>query len=103
MIEKIFDPIFAPFRWLRSKVFSVKQIPDTVKGEAGRVKSEAGSIRGDFTGNGGSQRAAGGPGKSAAVNSAGAASARPAGRKMGLFSRKQKCPECGKALHPSWD
>ncbi len=117
MIQKLLDPIFAPFRMIRSKVFQVKQMPATLKGEVGRVKAEAATVKSDFKGYGSDAQAAqskaqqgvhvvgGGRGQAQpAAPVAAAPAAQPARpKKMGLFGGKKKCPGCGQKLHASWD
>ena len=118
MIEKILDPILAPFRALRSKVFQVKQLPATLKGEVSRAKGQVGTIKSDFKGYGQDAKAVQGkaqkgvqvvggdargsnPQAPAAATAPAPQAARP--KKMGLFSGKKKCPGCGQKLHASWD
>src|SRR5260221_588681 len=48
MIEKLIDPILAPFRWLRTTVFKVKMAPTQVKGEISRAKGQVAAVKGDF-------------------------------------------------------
>lgn len=50
MIERIFDPILAPFRWLRSTVFGIKQAPTRVKGELSRAQAQVQMVQQDFQG-----------------------------------------------------
>ena len=40
MLEKLLDPIFAPFRLLRSTIWGIQQAPAQLKGEIGRAKHE---------------------------------------------------------------
>jgi hypothetical protein len=97
MLERILNPIFGPFRALRSKVFAVKQAPAQLKGELNRAKFEAQMVRGDMKrAQEAAQSAKGAKGKLKGASAAGKA-------KMGLFSTKPKCEGCGKKLHPSWD
>ena len=48
MLEKILNPIFAPFRALRSMVFRVQQAPAQFKGEISRAQAEVGAVKGDM-------------------------------------------------------
>ena len=93
MLEKILDPIFAPFRLIFSKIFQAQQLPAQIKGEVGRAKSEAAYIKDQSAGY--AQSAKG------AAQKAGAKP--PVKKKMGLFSKKVACESCGQKLHPSWD
>ena len=130
MIERLFDPILAPFRWLRDTVFQIKQAPTRVQGEINRAKNQVSMVESDFKGYkqdlqsvkdlpGGvkQQQSGGGGNQSAAQFSGGAgAAAQTQGQmpgqmpglkpgkkwKMGLFGGK-KCPSCGKGLHKSWE
>lgn len=49
MIEKLLDPILAPFRELRSKLFGIKNIADNLKGDVGRVKRMVTTAKNDVT------------------------------------------------------
>src|SRR6185436_4483469 len=48
MIEKILDPILAPFRMIRDAVWKVKSAPMQVQSEINRGKASIGMIKSDF-------------------------------------------------------
>ena len=100
MLERLLDPIFAPFRALRSMVWGIKQAPNALKGEVNRARNEAALVKSDLKG----YRAAAGP-ASGAVKGAAAKAAKPEvpRKKMSLFGKKSVCESCGQKLHKSWD
>src|SRR4051794_30289061 len=101
MLDKLLDPIFAPFRLLRSKVFQVQQLPATLKGEVSRAKAEVGAVKGDFKGYASSAKDAQGKAKGLA-GKAGQVQV-PKKKGWSLFGKKVACESCGQKLHPSWD
>ncbi|MSP60327.1 MAG: FHA domain-containing protein [Myxococcales bacterium] len=113
MLDKLLDPILAPFRMLRSKIFQIKQIPQTIKGDVSRAKAQVSAVGSDFKGYGQDAKAMQQKGVSVVGNQAGGqAAAAPATapapqaarpKKMGLFGGKKKCPGCGQKLHASWE
>ena len=48
MLDKIFEPILAPFRALRNAVFKVKQAPMSVRGEIQRAGGQFNAVKSDF-------------------------------------------------------
>jgi hypothetical protein len=124
MIDKLLEPFLAPFKWLRSAVFKVKQTPTQIKGEISRAKGQVGQVKSDFQyykqdiqdakGKAGELKAkAGGvkmvgSGANNGANASAQAAAAPAPQpakpvKMGLFSKSKKCPQCGQKLHATWE
>lgn len=117
MLERLIYPILAPFRYLRSTIWGIKQAPAQLKGEISRARGQAGAIRGDFReygqdvkslqGKAQQVQGMGGGRSSSQVPQAGAqvpgVMPMPARQKMGLFSKKKKCPACGQKLHASWE
>src|SRR5262245_58757353 len=79
------DPLIkllkAPFEAFRKEQASVDNVKGGVKGDISRLKNV-----------GGQYKQAAGQAKAAKKNS-----------KMGLFSKKKKCPSCSEKLHASWD
>jgi hypothetical protein len=121
MIEKILDPLLAPFRFIRDKVFLAKQAPARLRGEVSRARGQVGQVQSDFQmyradarqlqqkATGVSAKAAQARGPQAPVAAGGMslpAGNPPARKKMGffssLFAKKPKCPSCNNKLHPSW-
>ncbi len=84
MLDKLLEPIFKPFEWLRSTIFGIKQTPAQLKGELSRVQGSVAQVKGDFQG-----------------FKADAQGVKP--KKMGLFGGKKKCPGCGQKLHATWE
>jgi hypothetical protein len=78
------DPLIkllkAPFEAVRKEQASVDNIKGGIKGDVNRLKNV-----------GGQYKQAAGQAKAAKKN------------KMGLFSKKKKCPSCAEKLHASWD
>ena len=118
MIEKILDPLLAPFRYIRDKVFLAKQAPARLRGEVSRARSQVGQVQGDFQmyradarqlqqkATGISAKAGGAQAQVAAGGMSQPAANPSARKKMGffssLFAKKPKCPSCNNKLHPSW-
>lgn len=102
MLDKLLDPIFAPFRALRTMVFTAKSLPNSVKGQVSRAGSEASSIKNDFKGYRDDIKNAPGTVQGVADK---AKNAKVPKKKMGLFGfgKKAACESCGQKLHPSWD
>ena len=101
MLDKLLDPIFAPFRALRSAVFNVKMAPARVKGEIGRAKNEVELVKSDMKGYRDDLNKAPGAVQGATDK---AKNVKVPKTKMGLFgSKKAACESCGQKLHPSWD
>lgn len=104
MLEKLTDPIFRPFRLLKSKIFQIQQLPATVKGEIGRARSEVGTLKSDAKGYASSAKGAKAKAQDAAQKAGGLKMPPvPVKKKMGFFSKKITCEGCGKKLIPSWD
>lgn len=91
-LDGLIKTIRAPFEFVRVKVFGVQTLKGNIKGDLQRLKG-AGKLYTD-----------------AAQKAGGAAQKVKAGKngqkkaaKMGLFSKKKKCPSCSEKLHSSWD
>jgi hypothetical protein len=89
------DPVIKTLKWpfdfVRQKVFGVQSVKGGIQGDVSKLKGiknqykdAAGQARNVAT------KAKGRPGQKKAA-------------KMGLFSKKKKCPSCGEKLHASWD
>lgn len=123
MLDKIFEPILAPFRALRDAVFKVKQAPMQLKGEVMRAGGQVQAVKSDVAGykqdmnqlqkmgkdpRGMMRAEAQQMGQGFGVPVGGQPPMQapmgqpPAKAKMGLFSKKKKCPSCGQKLHESW-
>jgi hypothetical protein len=92
------DPIIkflkAPFDFVRQKSASVANVKGGIKGDVNRIKNL-----------GDQYKQAAGQAKGVAQKAKGGAAAANGQKKakMGLFSKKKKCPSCGEKLHASWD
>ncbi len=84
-----------PIELVRAKVFGVKSIKGGIAGDVQRLQEVGQQYKG----------AAQQAGQYASKAKAGAAAApkRKKAGKMGIFSKKKKCPGCGEKLHSSWD
>jgi hypothetical protein len=126
-LDELIRTIRAPLDAIRNKIWGVRSIEGRVQGDVSRLKSLPAEFRGEIRNNveavrGYGRRAqelkgragqrlqgnAGAPQGSAAAagqvtTSGGASSQLPRKAKMGLFSKKKKCPSCGEKLHVSWD
>ncbi len=118
MIEKWLDPIFAPFRRIKSNYLAKKNLVGNAKVDAQRVKQMGGQAKaaGQKVNN-----AAGGlkvapqagvgvgaaPGVPGAPVPPGAVPQAPPKKKggfMGLFGKKKaRCQQCGQQQDPTWD
>lgn len=116
MLERLIEPILAPFRYIRTMIWGIKQAPQQLKGEVMRARSQADQVRGDVRGvksdvtgmKGQAQKMQGKgnpfPGQAQQQGAGfGGSAPMPARQKMGLFSKKKKCPACGQKLHSSWE
>src|ERR1700743_345104 len=88
------DPIIkflkSPFDFMRQKTASVANVKGGIKGDINRLKNVGDQYKGAAAkAKDVSQKAKAGNGQKKA--------------KMGLFSKKKKCPSCGEKLHASWD
>lgn len=90
-VDGLIKLIRAPYDFVRVKIFGVQTVKGQLKGGALRVR-QAGDLYVDAA------RQAGG----AARQATGKKPAKKTG-KMGLFSKKKKCPSCHEKLHASWD
>ena len=79
------DPLIkilkAPFEAVRKERFSIDHVKGGLQGDLNRLKDVGGQYK----------------------NAAGQANAVKKKKKMGLFSKKKKCPSCNEKLHASWD
>jgi len=95
-LDGLIKTLKAPFDFMRSKVFGVSNIKGGIKGDINRLKNVGDQYK----------AAAGKAGNLAQKAKGGAAKAgngQKKAAKMGLFSKKKKCPSCGEKLHASWD
>ncbi|HEX8951302.1 MAG TPA: FHA domain-containing protein [Polyangia bacterium] len=95
-IDGLIKTLKAPFEFVRTKVFGVNSIKGGIKGDLNRLKNVGDQYK----------QAAGQAGNLAQKAKGGAAKAgngQKKAAKMGLFSKKKKCPSCGEKLHASWD
>ena len=117
MIEKILEPILAPFRFLREKVFGIKTAPMRLQGEIMRAKSSVGTVKSDFAGysqdiKGVQGKAQSLQGKAQGMQQQGMQQQQAVGmggqgqKKMGFFAKLfgggRKCPSCNQKMHASW-
>lgn len=77
-LDPLIKALKAPFEALRKEKASVDNLKGGIKGDFNRLKNV-----------GGQYKQAAGKAKAA--------------KKMGLFSKKKKCPSCNEKLHASWD
>lgn len=95
-IDGLIKTLKAPIEFVRSRVFGVGQIKGGIKGDINRLK-----------GVGDQYKQAAGSAKNVAQKAKGGAATAGNGQKkaakMGLFSKKKKCPSCSEKLHASWD
>jgi hypothetical protein len=77
-LDPLIKALKAPFDALRKEKMSVDHLKGGIKGDVNRLKDVGGQYK----------------------QAAGKAKAT---KKMGLFSKKKKCPSCGEKLHASWD
>jgi len=95
-IDGLIKTLKAPFEFVRTKVFGVSSIKGGIKGDINRLKNVGNQYK----------QAAGQAGDLAKKAKGGAAAAgngQKKAAKMGLFSKKKKCPSCSEKLHASWD
>ena len=94
-LDGLIKTLKAPFDFVRTKVSGVNSVKGGIKGDVGRLKNL-----------GDQYQQAAGQAKDVAKKAKGGAAAAGNGQKkakMGLFSKKKKCPSCGEKLHASWD
>jgi pSer/pThr/pTyr-binding forkhead associated (FHA) protein len=95
-LDGVIKTLRAPFEFVRTRVFRVETVKGGIKGDINRLKGvgnqykQAAGSAGQLAKKAKSGKAAGADGKQKAA-------------KMGLFSKKKKCPSCGEKLHASWD
>jgi hypothetical protein len=95
-IDGLIKTLRAPIDFVRTRVFGVSNIKGGIKGDINRLKNVGDQYK----------QAAGQAGAVAQKAKSGAAAAgngQKKAAKMGLFSKKKKCPSCGEKLHVSWD
>jgi hypothetical protein len=99
------DPVIKLLRWpldfVRTKVFGVTSLQGGVKGDISRVKQ----TRDQYKDAAAQASAAAQKARAAKGAAATARNGQPVQKKkkMGLFSKKKKCPSCGEKLHETWD
>lgn len=95
-LDPLIDALKAPLDFVRTRVFKVGSVKGGFKGDLNRLK-HVGEQYKQAAGKGGelAQRARGG--------AAAGGNGRKKAAKMGLFSKKKKCPSCAEKLHASWD
>ncbi len=102
MLDPIINAIRAPLNAIRSAVFGVKNAKGSVKFDVSRLKGAVGEYGSEVGGLGAEAKGAvGGVGVGGAAGAK--AKKKKVKKKMGLFSKKKKCPSCGAKLHASWD
>lgn len=79
-LDPLIKALKAPFEAFRKEKASVDNLKGGLKGDLNRLKNV-----------GGQYKQVAGKAKTAKA------------KKMGLFSKKKKCPSCGEKLHASWD
>jgi Inner membrane component of T3SS, cytoplasmic domain len=98
-LDPVIKTLRAPLDFVRQKVFGVQSVKGGIKGDINKLKNVKGQYQ-DAAGQAGDLakkakgKTAGGGGKNGQKKKA---------AKMGLFSKKKKCPSCGEKLHASWD
>jgi rubrerythrin len=125
MLSQLIDQVLAPIRnlfssarqitsapqVLKGEINRAKQVPDQIKGEAKYLADQAKQAKADVgaAGKKAGELKAGAQGAAAkAKGSAGAAQAqvqegKKAKKKMGLFGKKNVCPNCGQPQEKTWD
>jgi len=93
-LDGLIKALKAPFEAFRSKQAGVAHLKGGVKGDINRLKSVGNQYK-DAAGK------AGAVAKKAKGGGAAAANGQKKAAKMGLFSKKKKCPSCGEKLHAS--
>ena len=96
-LDGIISAIMAPVNFIRNKIQGVEQISGGVKIDVNRVKGAVNEVKGM-------------PGEAVGRAKGVAGTAKDLGgqakagkKKMGLFSKRKVCEQCGQKLHPSWD
>jgi hypothetical protein len=94
-LDPLIKTLKAPIEFVRQKVFGVQSLKGGIKGDINKLKGVKNSYK----------DAAGQVGNAAKKAKGSVATARNGQKKakMGLFSKKKKCPSCGEKLHASWD
>jgi hypothetical protein len=95
-LDPLIKTLKAPLDFVRTRVFGVTTIKGGIKGDISRLKNVGQQYK----------QAAGKAGDLAQKAKGGTAQARNGQKKaakMGLFSKKKKCPSCAEKLHASWD
>jgi hypothetical protein len=94
-LDGLIKTLKAPLDFVRTRVFGVTSIKGGIKGDINRLKNV-----------GQQYKNVAGKANDLAQKAKGGAAAAGNGQKkakMGLFSKKKKCPSCGEKLHASWD
>ena len=95
-LDGLIKTLKAPFDFVRQKMAGVDNVKGGAKGDINRLKNI-----------GQQYKNAAGKAKGVAQKAKGGAAAAGNGQKkaakMGLFSKKKKCPSCSEKLHASWD
>src|SRR4051812_6156713 len=95
-LDSLIRTLRAPLDFVRSKVWGVTSFKGRLRGDLDRMRDLGQQYRGAVG-------AVGRAGQSGAGGGAQAPQPRKKKAKMGLFSKKKKCPSCGEKLHLSWD
>ncbi len=97
-LDGLLKVLRAPLDAIRGRTNSVANVKGGIKGDISRVKGLASEY-------GQNAQAAGAAAKKAqgAAGTARMPQVKKKKAKMGLFSKKKKCPGCGEKLHASWD
>jgi hypothetical protein len=100
VLEPLIKAIRAPLDLIRSKVFGVQSIKGGMSGDVKRLKDVGAQYKDAAKGAVGAGQKA-----NAAAQQAGTVKTPQIKKrkKMGLFSKSKKCPNCGAKMHPSWD
>jgi hypothetical protein len=104
-LDPLLKIIRAPLDAFRSKQSGVGNLKGGFKGDLGRLKNVGNEYKNEMGVVGGAaKQAQGAAGQAGQVGGAqGQGQPRKKKAKMGLFSKKKKCPGCGEKLHVSWD
>jgi len=97
-LDGLLKVLRAPIDALRGRQNVVNSVKGGIRGDINRIKHTAGEYKGHASsGKEAMQKAGGASGQGAGQQG------QPKKAKMGLFSKKKKCPGCGEKLHVSWD
>ena len=92
-VDGVIRMLRAPYDFVRTKVFGVQSVKGHLQGGVRQAKN-VGDLYKDAA-----QKAVG----TAQKVKAGTGGQKKKAAKMGLFSKKKKCPSCSEKLHSSWD